>query len=200
MASTIKPTLNEAPETLNCVHMVVTNGVLPFAVINNHVSVSELLNIVIAGNSAQAMLRLRNIELITQLVQGTYPNYTQLIPQSHINRVVVGTSDFLQAVKAAYVFGKATSGIIRIISAENKLSISSLVEDIGEDTGVLEAVTEGKDMKIAFSGKYLIDVLKVLGKNGQVVLETQSLSSPGVFRETGSDDYTHIIMPMFAQW
>jgi len=49
MTSTIKTTLNEAPEALNRVHMVVTNGVLPFAVINNPMSVSELLNIVIAG-------------------------------------------------------------------------------------------------------------------------------------------------------
>ena len=159
-----------------------------------------IAEITIADNSAQAMLRLNNIELITQLVQGTYPTHTQLIPQSHINRVVIGTGDFLRAVKTAYVFAKETSGIVRIISAENKLSISSLVEDIGKDTSVLGAVVEGKDMKIAFNGKYLIDALKVLGKDSQAVLETQSMSSPGVFREAGFDDYTHVIMPMFVQW
>ena len=158
------------------------------------------VEITIASNGVQAMFRLHNIEMITQLVQGTYPNYAQLIPQSYTNRVVVGTSDFLQAVKAAYVFAKETSGVVRIISTENKLSISSLVEDIGKDTNVLGAVVEGKDMKIAFNGKYLIDVLKVLGKDSQVVLKTQSYSSPGVFQEAGSDDYTHVIMPMFVQW
>ena len=159
------------------------------------------VEITIAGNGAQVMFKFNNyIELITQLVQGTYPNYTQLIPQSYINRAVVNTSDFLQAVKTAYVFGKETSGIIRIISTENKLSVSSLVEDIGKDVGMLGAVVEGKDVKIAFNGKYPVDVLKVFGKDSQVVIETQSISSPGVFREAGSDDYTHVIMPMFVQW
>jgi len=57
----------------------------------------------------------------------------------------------------------------------------------------------GEAAKIAFNGKYLIDVLSVLHE-GQVALETTTPSSPGVIRPVGSDNYVHIIMPMFVQW
>jgi len=58
---------------------------------------------------------------------------------------------------------------------------------------------EGEESKIAFNGKYLTDVLGVLHET-QVALETTSPSSPGVIRPVGSDNYLHVVMPMFVQW
>ena len=58
---------------------------------------------------------------------------------------------------------------------------------------------EGEEGKIAFNSRYLLDVLAVLEK-GKVALETTTSSSPGVFKPTDSDDYIHVVMPMFVQW
>jgi len=58
---------------------------------------------------------------------------------------------------------------------------------------------EGDAGKIAFNSHYLLDVLTVL-ERGQVALETTTSSSPGVFKPTDSDDYIHVVMPMFVQW
>ncbi len=58
---------------------------------------------------------------------------------------------------------------------------------------------DGEPAKIAFNSKYLQDVLAVLD-SGQVALETTSPSSPGVIRPLGSDNYVHVVMPMFVQW
>ncbi len=58
---------------------------------------------------------------------------------------------------------------------------------------------EGQEAKIAFNGKYLSDVLSVL-KTQEVALEATNPSSPGVIRPVGSDDYVHVVMPMFVQW
>ena len=60
-------------------------------------------------------------------------------------------------------------------------------------------VVEGEEAKIAFNGKYLVDVLSVL-RESQVVLETTNPSSPGVIRPVGVENYTHVVMPMFVQW
>ena len=65
--------------------------------------------------------------------------------------------------------------------------------------GEIDATVEGEAAKIAFNGKYLSDVLSVLGE-GQVALETTSPSSPGVIRPVGTEDYVHVVMPMFVQW
>ena len=69
----------------------------------------------------------------------------------------------------------------------------------GGDVGEIDATVEGDDAKIAFNGKYLTDVLSVL-KEAQVALETTSPSSPGLIRPVGTDNYTHVVMPMFVQW
>ena len=56
-----------------------------------------------------------------------------------------------------------------------------------------------KSAKIAFNGRYLIDVLSVLCES-QVAVETTNPSSPGVIRPIGVDNYIHVVMPMFVQW
>ena len=63
----------------------------------------------------------------------------------------------------------------------------------------LDANVEGEESKIAFSSRYLTEVLAVLGR-GEIALETTTASSPGVVRPVGSEDYVHVVMPMFVQW
>jgi DNA polymerase-3 subunit beta len=81
-----------------------------------------------------------------------------------------------------------------------KVEISARSEEVGdnEDTVDLDEI-EGEEGKIAFNSRYLLDVLSVLEK-GKVALETTTSSSPGVFKPTESDDYIHVVMPMFVQW
>jgi DNA polymerase-3 subunit beta len=61
--------------------------------------------------------------------------------------------------------------------------------------GEIDAVIEGEEMEIAFNAKYLIEVLSVVDA-AQVALETTTSSSPGVIKPVGSEDFTHVIMPM----
>ena len=63
----------------------------------------------------------------------------------------------------------------------------------------MDAVVEGEEAKIAFNSRYLQDVLQVLDC-AQVALETTSPSHPGLLRPIGSDNYVHVVMPMFVQW
>ena len=83
-----------------------------------------------------------------------------------------------------------------------KVTISARSEEIGDDVGEIDATVEGEEAKIAFNGKYLIQVLGVLheAQVAQVALETTNPSSPGVIRPVGVDNYIHVVMPMFVQW
>jgi DNA polymerase-3 subunit beta len=165
----------------------------------------EAVEIMLNPKKSQVLFRLKNIEMVSQLVQGTFPNYSQLIPQSYNTRVIVSVADFLRATKTASIFARDGSGIVRLVmtpgseATPGKLTISARSEEIGDDVGEIDATVEGDEAKIAFNGKYLTDVLGVLGE-AQVALETTNPSSPGLIRPVGVDNYTHVVMPMFVQW
>ena len=165
----------------------------------------EAIEIMVNLNKSQALFRLKNAELVSQLVQGTFPQYAQLIPQSYNTRAVVGVAEFLRATKTASIFARDGSGIVRVMIVPGgeltpgKLTISARSEEIGDNVGDIDAVVEGEEAKIAFNGKYLVDVLSVLHEP-QVALEATNPSSPGVIRPVGMDNYTHVVMPMFVQW
>jgi len=165
----------------------------------------EAVEITVNQSKGQALFRLKNVELVSQLIQGTFPNYAQLIPQSYNTRAVVSVSDFLRATKTASIFARDGSGIVRLIITPGgeltagKMIVSARSEEIGDDVGEIDTMVEGEEAKIAFNGKYLTEVLSVLHE-AQVALETTSPSSPGVLRPVGVDNYIHVVMPMFVQW
>jgi DNA polymerase-3 subunit beta len=165
----------------------------------------EPVEVMVNTAKSQVLFRLKNTELVSQLIQGTFPNYTQLIPQSYSTRAVVGVSDFLRATRTASIFARDGSGIVRLeVSpgsepAPGKMKISARSEEVGEDMGEIDAVVDGDEAKIAFNGKYLSEVLNVM-REDQVALETTNPSSPGVIKPVGADNYVHVIMPMFVQW
>ncbi|MBI2165167.1 MAG: DNA polymerase III subunit beta [Chloroflexi bacterium] len=181
---------------------------------------TDPVEVTIAPSKGQCLFRLRNIELVSQLIQGTFPNYTQLIPQAYASRAVVNLQEFARAVRTASIFARDGSGIIRVHMAPSgqgiggKLNISSKAEEVGENTAELEASVEGDEARIAFNSRYLTEVLGALN-TPEVALEVTSPSSPGVFRPAGAGkkaegrdgsqppeegEYVHVIMPMFVQW
>jgi DNA polymerase-3 subunit beta len=165
----------------------------------------ESILLTLNPNKSQVLFHLKNVELVSQLVQGSFPNYTQLIPQSYNTRVIVSVDEFLRATRTASIFARDGSGIVRLVitpgseTGPGKISVSARSEEIGEDTGEIDATVEGDEAKIAFNGKYLNDVLSVIHES-QVALETTNPSSPGLIRPVGADNYTHVVMPMFVQW
>ncbi len=162
------------------------------------------VEVTISAAGTQLMFHLKNADMMSQLIQGTFPNYQQLIPKSYVTRSVVDVAEFLRATRLATVFARDGSGIVRLQMNSNgaepgRVVVSARSEEIGDNMGEIDAAVEGDPAKVAFNSRYLADVLAELG-SGQVALETTSPSSPGVFHPVGSDDYTHVVMPMFVQW
>jgi DNA polymerase-3 subunit beta len=166
----------------------------------------EVVDITVNPNKSQILFHMKSTELVSQLVQGAFPQYSQLIPQSSNTKVVVDVAEFLRATRTASIFARDGSGIVRLVATPGegeltagKITVSARSEELGDDVGEIDATVEGEEAKIAFNGKYLTDVLSVL-REQKVTLETTNPSSPGVIRPVGVDNYTHVVMPMFVQW
>jgi DNA polymerase-3 subunit beta len=162
------------------------------------------IDMLVTPQKSQVLFRLKNVEIVSQLIQGTFPNYSQLVPQDHTTRVVVDLAELQRATRTASIFAKDGSGIIRIqmtpgTGGSGTVTISSRAEELGDNTGEIEAEVEGSEGKIAFNSRYLSDVLAVLGKD-KVAMEMTTSSSPGVIRPVDNDNYIHVVMPMFVQW
>lgn len=172
---------------------------------------SEPVDIMLTPQKGQVMFRLQGgdtVELVSQLLQGTFPNYDQLIPQDYSTRAILDLQETLRATRTAAIFARDSSNIVRmhVMPSEEgeesagRLVISARSEEIGDNEDVVDvAELEGEEGKIAFNSRYLLDVLSVLDR-GRVAIETTTSSSPGVFKPTDSDDYIHVVMPMFVQW
>ena len=165
----------------------------------------EPVEMVITPSRSQLLVHIKNVEIVSQLVQGTFPNYAQLIPQSAGTTAVMNLQEFSRAARAASIFARDGGGIVRlqiVPGAEGmrgKMVVTSSAEETGENTGEIDANIDGAEAKIAFSSRYLTEVLSNLdGK--EMKLETTTPSSPGVVKPVGGEDYVHVVMPMFVQW
>ena len=166
---------------------------------------TEPVQLTFNATRTQVLFKLKNVEMVAQLIQGTFPDYSQLIPEEYSSRAVVDVGDFLREARIASIFARDGSGVVRLQFtpgeelAMGKLVISARAEEIGDNMGELDAAVEGEADKIAFNGKYLQDFLQVL-EGGRVALEMSGPSKSGVFRPVGDESYVHVVMPMFVQW
>jgi len=168
----------------------------------------EPVEVIINQQKSQVLFRLKNAEFVSQLIQGSFPNYSQVIPQSYNTRAVVDINQFLQVTKMSSIFARDASGIVRLVItpgadvSPGKITTSAQAEEVGGNVSEIDALVDGEEAKIAFNVKYLSDVLSVLHQSqvAQVALEVTTPSSPGVIRPIGTDNYVHVIMPMFVQW
>jgi len=153
------------------------------------------------GNAGANEGRIFGIDLVSQLIEGTFVNYRQIIPKSYATRTVLNTEQFLKACRTAAIFARSEANVIHMhISSADAVRITATSAEMGDSVIELDATVEGEPVEIAFNVKYLMDVLSVVG-SAQVVLETVDNSRPGVIRPVGSTEessteFVHVIMPM----
>lgn len=161
------------------------------------------VEMIVTPNRSQVLFHTPNLDLVSRLIEGTFPNYRQIIPQDHSTRAVLETREFTEAVKRAELFARDSSNITRVKInpggndglEPGAVTIEATAEDLGDNTSTLAAAVDGAEMQIIFNVKYLSDVLSVVG-TPEVALEATAPTKPGVIRPVGSNDYTYVIMPM----
>jgi DNA polymerase-3 subunit beta len=161
------------------------------------------VEMIVTPNRSQVLFHTAQLDLVSRLIDGTFPNFRQIIPKEHTTRAVLETKQFAESVKRAALFARDSSNItrIKINPGENdglepgSLTVEATAEDLGDNTDTINAAVDGPELQIIFNVKYLADVLAVIG-TPEVALEASSATKPGVVRPVGADDYTYVIMPM----
>lgn len=159
------------------------------------------VEIAITENRSQVLFHLAHTDLVSQLIDGNFPDFNQIIPKSMTTRTVMNTNELQNAVKAASVFARESSNTVRLnISSGNDMGggrviVTAQSAETGDNVGEIDATVEGDPIEIAFNARFLADVLGVINAP-QVALETIGSASPGVVKPVGRGNFTHVIMPM----
>jgi DNA polymerase III subunit beta len=161
----------------------------------------QMIQMVLPKGRGQVVFRVKDAELVSQLIDGTFPDYQQIIPRSYKSRTLVSTASLLKACRQAEIFAREGSNVVRLNIKTNgemqpgEVEISAHSEETGSNETLVEATVDGIPLLIAFNVKYLREVLEVV-KSPNVAIETSAQNAPGVVRPVGDDHFLHVIMPM----
>ena len=162
---------------------------------------TDMISLVLPSDHSQVLFHMTNIDMSSQLIDGMFPNYQEIIPNDIQTRTILDKHDLLRACKRADIFARESNHTARM-SIEPQdgtigvVKVSANSSETGENEVVLDATIEGEGMEIAFNVRYLIEVLNVIDQD-RVMLGTIRSDKPGVLRPLGDDsNYTYVIMPM----
>ena len=165
----------------------------------------ETLQMAFPAGRGQVIFHLHDVELVSQLIEGNFPNYAAIIPPSFKTRTVLSTAELLKACRQTEIIAREGSYIARLdIQPESgaekpsQLEISASSEQTGSSEVMVDASIDGTPLLIAFNVRFLREVLEVI-KTPNVVLETNAANSPAMLRPVGDESFQHIIMPMNLQ-
>ena len=153
------------------------------------------------ADRGQVIFHLNSVEIVSQLIEGAYPPYEQIIPKSYTTRTVMSTVALRKACRAADIFAREAANTARLrISGggglePGQVEVSATSAETGSNEAVVDATVDGNPMEIAFNVKYLLDVLNVIDTDN-VAVETTTAASAAVIRPVGRDDFLSVIMPM----
>jgi len=158
------------------------------------------VTMVVPSGRGQVIFHLKDAELVSQLIDGNFPDYRAILPKSYKTRTVVSTPAFLKACKQAEIIAREGNNVIRLNvlpeeSGPGRVEINSQTEETGKSDIQMEAEIEGGAILIAFNVKFLREGLDVV-RSPKVALETNTNNAPGVIHPVGDDDFVHVIMPM----
>jgi len=150
----------------------------------------------------QVIFHMDNLELASQLIEGSFPDYRAIIPPSSKTHTLLSTSGLLKACKQAEIIAREGTNVARLNiipdsdeASPGTLEISAQSEQTGNSEVLVDASVDGVPLLVAFNVRFLREVLEVI-KSDNVWLETNAANTPGLLHPRGDEHYKHIIMPM----
>ncbi|MDZ4178502.1 MAG: DNA polymerase III subunit beta, partial [Coriobacteriia bacterium] len=187
----VKETLLESPESED-MEVVVPGKALEE--VAKMASSQESVALGVSDN--QIVFEVGDTVFITRRIEGTFPNYRQLIPKEFETNVTVPREEFAAAVKRVSLLAQHNTPLRLTVSSEDKtLSLSATTQDIGDASEDLMADIEGPDVEIAFNHQFLNDGMAV-ATGDTVKFEIVSPLKPGVITSHGDEGFMYLLMPV----
>ncbi|MBV8388141.1 MAG: DNA polymerase III subunit beta [Acidimicrobiia bacterium] len=162
------------------------------AELNRVVSGADQVTLRLASD--EASFEVGDTRLTTRLIEGDFPNYRQLIPQSYPNRLIVGKEPFLNAIRRVKLLAKDATPVRLTLKSEG-LELVAVTQDVGQAREDLEAKYEGSEMVVAFNPEFLIDGVEAIAGD-EVQLDTLDALKPATVRSTENPNFLYLLMPV----
>ncbi len=141
----------------------------------------------------QIAFEFNNLLIISKLIDGTYPNFRQVIPAQSEHRIAIEREELLTTVRRVALVTSDQSNSVKLTFVKNRLEITSITPDVGEARETLPVKYTGKEISISFNPDFLISPLKSL-ESDEVFMEVTDDLSPGVLKS--NVPFIYVIMPM----
>ncbi len=152
------------------------------------------INIIFEKNQAAFMIE--GMYLVSRLIDGSFPDYKQIIPKSFGTTVTVLKNDLINSIKTSNIFSDALNQVKLKVDVKNKsLNIESKNNDVGESQESIKAVTEGENIELNFNSKYLADCMQSIPSDS-LVLNFGGAGKPLAIHGASDKSFLYIVMPM----
>lgn len=153
-------------------------------------------NISLALAENQIVVTCQDTVFINRRIEGNFPNYKQLLPDTYVTRATIDVDHLVAGVKRASLMGSSSSPVrFDLNIASQTAQISAASQDIGSAQETLACEIEGEDVEIAFNYAYVLEGLSAVSSD-EVYLEVQSSMKPGIFRAPAPESYLYLVMPV----
>ena len=142
----------------------------------------------------EAVFEVGGTRLSTRLIEGEYPNYRNLLPPSHPNRLTVGREALLEALRRVKILAQDSTPV-RLELGGDTLRLTAITQDVGNAHEEIDASYEGTEMTVAFNPDYLTAGVEAV-EGDEVTLSTLDPMKPAVLRGVGHDEYLYLLMPV----
>ncbi len=164
------------------------------------------MEVLVSSSKNQVLFKLDDLQIVSQIIQGNFPRYRDLLEDAIRDtkgEASMRIMDMMAATRSVYIFVRDSNNIVKLQmnpgsedGPTGQIVISSKDDEVGENAAELDGNITGEEATIAFNGQYLLDVLGSIDGE-EVSIKTSGPSRAGVFTAPGSDEYIHLIMPMF---
>ena len=176
----------------------ITGILIPYKNISEILRIFGELNntIEVCFNKNQISFSTEGVYLTSRVIDGTFPDYRQIIPKNSGTKATVLKQDLLNALKLSNVFSDKFNQINLTVKPKDKIfELSSLNNDVGENKTYLDAALEGEDVILGFNYKYFLDCFQSINTDS-VVIKFSGASLPIVISPVSDPSFTYLIMPM----
>jgi len=149
----------------------------------------------VAVSDNQFSLRMPSFLMTARLIEGSFPNYEQVVPRAHPHRITVGRATLTAALRRVSVLSEERTRPVKFTLAPGVLRLSAYHPDFGEAEESLEVEYAGEEVTIGFNSRYVLDAASAQSAD-QIVIELKDALSPGVVRSFEEEGSLCVIMPM----
>lgn len=178
----------------------------PFEVIIPSRTANELARIlpdsddevVVSIGDNQVEFSFLDIQFTTRQIEGSFPDYNQIIPKEFVCEFEAEKQQFAEAIKVANIFARDVGGNVKITASDSKAIVNAISSQTGDTQASFAIDFKGSPITVAFNAKYILDQLSVMAGDKVMVALSGELN-PALVTAKGNDDLKYIIMPLRSE-